>query len=303
MSKSMHRIRQSARGAKSADKQRITRPRGSQRVPALRKILRPIPANSHRRAPVDIHRYLRNLILSNVLPPETVLSQVEVASHLGVSRTPVREALRMLQEERLISAEPNYRCRILGFDPQELEALYVERITNEAAAVFVTVQNMKNEDVERLFNVFNELRRDDEARNFELWIRNHRAFHQILFSGANPVLQQRMYMDLERSERYVYNSRQSGLSDLFRRAAGEHEEIFKACKERRSAAVAAMLTDHLARAGIDIIAKLAPSWDPVTLRSAARLMLYGATHLDDTLPTNIFRRPLISRGTLGKKTV
>ena len=43
-----------------------------------------------------------------------------------------------------------------------------------------------------------------------------------------------------------------------------------------------MLADHLAGAAIDIMAKLAPHWEPTTLRKAARLMHYGARHLDDS---------------------
>jgi DNA-binding GntR family transcriptional regulator len=252
------------------------------KVPSLREILRPLVGNNHRRVSVDIHKYLRDLILSNVLPPETILSQVEVATCLKVSRTPVREALRMLQEEGLISAEPNYRCRVLGFDPRELEALYVSRIANEGISAAVTVQKMTDEDVEKLAKLVRQLRKDEERKNFSRWIENHRAFHQMLFCRANPLLQQRMYVDCQRSERYVYNAMKSGLTDIFHRAAEEHQEIYKACKQRNSAAVVSILANHLAGAAIDIMAKLAPQWEPTTLCKAARLMHYGAHHLDDT---------------------
>jgi DNA-binding GntR family transcriptional regulator len=252
------------------------------KMPPLRKILRPLVGDNHRRVSVDIHQYLRNLILSNALSPDTILSQVEVATCLKVSRTPVREALRMLQEEGLVGAEPNYRCRVLGFDPRELEALYVSRIANEGISAAVTVQSMTDEDVEKLAKLLRQLRKDEEKKNFSRWIENHRAFHQMLFCRANPLLQQRMYVDCQRSERYVYNAMQSGLTDIFHRAADEHQEIYKACKRRNSAAVVSMLADHLAGAAIDIMAKLAPDWEPTTLRNAARLMHYGAHHLDDS---------------------
>ncbi len=75
-----------------------------------------------------LHRRLRKLILDGSYPPGTLLSQVEVAEALGVSRTPLREALRMLQEEGLIEAERNQRARIPSFDPQVLDALYASRI-------------------------------------------------------------------------------------------------------------------------------------------------------------------------------
>ena len=265
--------------------------RRQRKVPSLRKILRPLVGDNHRRVSVDIHQYLRDQILSNALSPETILSQVEVATCLKVSRTPVREALRMLQEEGLISAEPNYRCRVLGFDPRELEALYVSRIANEGISAAVTVQSMTDEEVEKLAELLRQLSKDEERLNFSRWIKNHRAFHQLLFCRANPLLQQRMHADCQRSERYVYNAMQSGLTDIFRRAAQEHQEIYQACKRRQSAAVVSMLADHLAGAAIDIMAELAPYWEPITLRKAARLMSYGAHHIDDSQKRGNEKRP------------
>jgi DNA-binding GntR family transcriptional regulator len=270
------------------------RPRAS-KASTLKTILRPLGGDSHRRASIDIHQYLRDLILSNALPPETILSQVEVANCLKVSRTPVREALRMLKEEGLVKAEPNYRCRVLGFDPRELEALYVSRIANEGIAAAVTVQSMTDEDVDKLAELLNQLRRDEKQQNIRNWIKNHRAFHQMLFCRANPLLQQRMYVDCQRSERYIYNTVQAGLTEIFRRAAVEHEEIYQACKRRQPATVVALLTDHLAAAAVDIMAEFAPYWEPTTLRNAAQLMRYGAAHLENLQRRNEKTRARVAR--------
>ena len=255
--------------------------RANQNKARLQKILRPLAGDSHRRASVDIHQYLRDLILSNALPPETVLSQVEVADCLKVSRTPVREALRMLMEEGLVAAEPNYRCRVLGFDPRELEALYVSRIANEGIAAVVTVQSMTDADIKKLAELLRQLRKDQKQQNLRRWLKNHRAFHEMLFCRANPLLQKRMHLDCQRSERYVYNTVQAGLSELFRRADKEHEEIYRACKHRQPAKVIVLLADHLAAAAVDIMTAFAPGWNPTTLRNAARLMRAGAAHLDE----------------------
>ena len=258
----------------------MAKQRSRKQKATLNTILRPLAGNSHRRASVDIHRYLRDQILSNALPPETILSQVEVADCLKVSRTPVREALRMLMEEGLVKAEPNYRCRVLGFDPRELEALYVSRIADEGIAAAVTVQSMTDKDVEKLAGLLRQLRKDEEQQKFHRWIKNHRAFHQMLFCRANPLLQKRMYVDCQRSERYVYNTLQAGLTAIFRRAAVEHEKIYQACKRREAATVVTLLTDHLADAAVDIMAEFAPHWEPTTLRNAAWLMRSGAMHLN-----------------------
>ena len=94
----------------------------------------PLAKSDGRRTVLEVHDLLRRLILGGRLAPGVVLSQVELARRLGVSRTPVREALRLLQQAGMVSAEPNLRCRVLGFDPDDIEALYMKRILMESLA-------------------------------------------------------------------------------------------------------------------------------------------------------------------------
>ena len=182
----------------------------------------------------------------------------------------------MLHKEGLISAEPNYRCRVLGFDPEELELLYVSRVMNEGISAAITVDTMTAADLDDLQALFARMGKAEERQTFSEWIEAHRAFHQRLFSGANAKLQERMCVDCQRSERYIYNAKQSGMTHMFRRAAVEHKAILRACRRRQSALVASLLTRHLADAGIEIIRALAPRWEPTTLRTAVRFMLRGA---------------------------
>src|ERR1700760_3119845 len=85
-------------------------------IPDIRKVDLP----EARQAIPHVHTYLRECILDGTLTPGTKLSQVSLARQLGVSRTPLREVLRMLQEEGLVEIEPNQRTRVAGLDPQEL---------------------------------------------------------------------------------------------------------------------------------------------------------------------------------------
>src|SRR5437016_3110357 len=76
-------------------------------------------APESRKTSLFVHATLREMILSGRLHPGERLSQARLAESLNVSRTPMREALRMLQEEGLIDAEPDRRPRVRGFDPGE----------------------------------------------------------------------------------------------------------------------------------------------------------------------------------------
>nr|WP_087573524.1 GntR family transcriptional regulator [Sphingomonas sp. CDS-1] len=85
-------------------------------------ILGPIGHVDGRRIAIEVYEVLQDAILSGRIKPGTVLSQVEVANELNVSRTPVREVMRKLQQAGLISDEPNLRSRVLAFDPQDMRS-------------------------------------------------------------------------------------------------------------------------------------------------------------------------------------
>ncbi len=81
------------------------------RTPALVPGLRRVDLPQARQAIPVLHAYLRECVLDGTLMPGAKLSQVALADQLGVSRTPLREVLRMLQEEGLVQIEPNQRTR------------------------------------------------------------------------------------------------------------------------------------------------------------------------------------------------
>ena len=68
----------------------------------------------------EVYRRVREAILEGEIAPGTVMSQVAMADDLGVSRTPLREALRMLQSEGLVEAERNRRVRVAAISPVDL---------------------------------------------------------------------------------------------------------------------------------------------------------------------------------------
>src|SRR4051794_13170357 len=81
-----------------------------------------------------VHDRLRAAILSGEIPAGQATSQNALARDFGAGRTPVREALRMLQREGLVLSEPNRRVRIADLSASDAEELYLMRIALEAGA-------------------------------------------------------------------------------------------------------------------------------------------------------------------------
>ena len=130
------------------------------------------------------HDRVRGAILRGELTPGEELSQVEIARRLGVSRTPLREALRMLQREGLIEAERHRRIRVAPFSLDELEQLYAMRVILEAFCIRETVPRLtatQLDELDELLVTMDEL----AARNdVEGWEAPHHRFHLALGQHA-----------------------------------------------------------------------------------------------------------------------
>ena len=92
-------------------------------------------ASSNGRDTEAVYERVREAILEGEIAPGATMSQVALADELGISRTPLREALRMLQSEGLVEAERNRRVRVAAVSPVDLEELCIMRVTLEAEAI------------------------------------------------------------------------------------------------------------------------------------------------------------------------
>src|SRR5438477_323578 len=118
-------------------------PRGGTRAEAR-------PGNTTELSTEVVHDRLRESILKGEFDPRVPISQVQLAARLGVSRTPLREALRMLQREGLIDSEPNRRVRVAELSLADLEQPYASRVLLEALAVRLTVPAYTEADLAEL---------------------------------------------------------------------------------------------------------------------------------------------------------
>jgi DNA-binding GntR family transcriptional regulator len=217
---------------------------------------------------------LRNLILSGAIPPGAVVSQLDLAQRLGVSTTPLREALRQLQAEGLLEAEPNRRPRVPPLEIDDLHAVYAIRILLESLSISLTVNSLSDDDAKLIVSDLSDMRSAASGDLLE-WEKLHTRFHRRLVSGAGAMLPTVLSF-MDRAERYrrlsVFGEQPRGLTI----GDAEHQRIVTACVTREAGEAGRELARHLARTAIGLSATFAPEVDPVPVRTAVALVLGGS---------------------------
>ncbi len=237
-------------------------------IPGVRKVHLP----EARQAIPYVHAYLRECILDGTLTPGTKLSQVSLAEQLGISRTPLREVLRMLQEEGLVEIEPNQRTRVAGLDPQELDDTYACRILMETLALSMTIDAfgpVGRKDATRLLAL---MRRAAKTGDFDAWFAAHADYHRLITAGAGEVLQRQLQAFADRTTRYI---RIYQLSDPTSwQAAGdiEHEQILEALIAGDEQGALNGMAHHLARTALRVLTDCAPDYVPAAVPRAVALI-------------------------------
>ena len=211
-----------------------------------------------------VHRTIREAILDGKLEPGTTMSQVMLADELGVSRTPLREALRMLQNEGLIESEPNRRVRVSEVSLADVEELYTIRVPLEVNALRLSMPAFTPEDIARLEGYMAEMAHFADQEDYGRWHVPHRAFHEALTEKAGPRYEGLLMQLFDHAERYRRIHVGRSFSE---RTAREHRAILDAVKNGDADAAAARLAQHLARSAFTVIDLIDQDYDPVSLKS------------------------------------
>lgn len=215
-----------------------------------------------------VYRQLRAAIVSGELPANEEISQVKMARDLGISRTPLREVLRMLQSEGLLIAKPTGRLQIAGTSLDELEQIYAMRLPIEALAVRFTVPRLTSSEIARLEGSMAEMAHFASVDEWELYEEQHREFHGLLTSKAGSRTQLTIADLHDHSRRYRMRYALSTPAHMWPQ---EHRAILDAAKARDADLTASMLMQHLARTPLSLIAEVDPSYEPGILIESLRM--------------------------------
>lgn len=215
-----------------------------------------------------VHDRLREAIVRGEIAAGQSTSQAMLAKHLGlgVSRTPLREALRMLQHEGLVLSEPNRRIRIADFSIADLEQLYAMRIALEVVAIRATVPMLAPEDLAELEGLMAQMDHYLRARDLDRYRTPHAAFHARLVSRAGPRITGQLAQLFDHGERYRRSYAALDPAGWSVRRE-EHRQILDAAADGDPELAATRLVTHYLHTVNSVIAGLDPGYEPTLVRT------------------------------------
>lgn len=174
---------------------------------------------------------LRHAILCGLLIPGTWLRQDDISLQLSVSRTPVREAFRILSREGLVELVPNYGVMVSSLSMEEFEEIYAVRIGIEGLAIRRSIRRLSLEKYEKIRKVYQDLLPIAQQGDLELYLHREWLFRLELYRlGSGDRFLREIQNFREQSERYLRFAYtfQEAIHDSY----AMHNDILLACEKR-----------------------------------------------------------------------
>lgn len=224
-----------------------------------------------RRVSMDLHDHLRWLILENLLPPGEILKQAQLARVFGVSRTPMREAFRMLQNEGLIEVEVDQRAKVRELDGNELDQLYSVRIVLESLGTRLTAGRLNRDEHDQALSLLHTMEEAKQSGDMSEWMLAHHSFHRVCMSRADEPLLRVTDSYARRSERYL-RLYQLWHPQSFSVAHDEHDGILAAIIDGNPADAGTRMATHLAHTSLTVLRDVASNSVGVATQEALALV-------------------------------
>lgn len=191
-----------------------------------------------------VYRQLREDIISGRLAPGTRLVELNIAAEFGVSRTPVREALKRLTAEKLVLSDPSRGVVVHAPDAGEIEDVFVVREALDALAARLAAHRITPSELSRLRVIVDTMRRAIRAGRREQVILANQRFHDVIYAAAGNEMLARLASDLRDFVRR-FTTLPFASPDRVEHVLAEHEAILEALTAHDPEAAEAASRRHL----------------------------------------------------------
>ena len=194
-----------------------------------------------------VFQQLKNSILAGEFENGAELREIALAKKLGVSRTPVREALRQLEQEGLVEIYPNRGAYVKGITYKDVEDIFRIRARLEGLCAEMAVSSITHEQLDKLDEIILLSKFYEEKKDMEHLLKMDRQFHEVLFESCGSKMLEHQLKDYHQ---YVQKARLRSLKrqERAKKSTQEHEEILLAIKDRDAKRADELATRHILNA-------------------------------------------------------
>lgn len=198
---------------------------------------------------------IREAILKGELVPGERLMEKQLAERMGVSRTPIREAIRKLELEGLVLMVPRKGAEVAKITEKDIKDVLEVRATLEALAVRLACERMDEQCMQRLTQVKEEFERAASKKEVNLLIKKDIEFHDAIFAATGNV---KLIHIVNNLREQIYRFRVKYISEMkdYSGLVKEHEEIVENIRngnKERAEEIAVRHIENQERAVIEML--------------------------------------------------
>ncbi len=199
-----------------------------------------------------VYEELRRLILTGRIPPGTRLVESAIATEMGVSRTPVREALHNLDLEDLIHSIPRVGYFVSDMSDYDIEDLFATREAIEQLATKWAIEKLTDEELERLEENLQKTDRLLANGHLKKMIDLDTEFHEVICKASRS---RRLYQISQILREHMLKFRMTCLHipEIAKKARDGHFEILAAIKSKNLGRVEHSIRNHMDETKKDIL--------------------------------------------------
>jgi DNA-binding GntR family transcriptional regulator len=194
----------------------------------------------------EVVRAIREMIVEGRVLPGERLSENVLAAELGVSTTPVREAIALLRREGLVTVQPQSGTYVFELQPGELNQLCELRFALEPAAVQLALDKPESKLGDELAAIVEKMERAQAERRTKDYLALDTAFHDAIIAGSGNPYITNAYA-LIGAKMAALRNRLGDDPHHMEKSMREHVEITSAIREKDLSRAANILVRHIAR--------------------------------------------------------
>ncbi|MFK0095761.1 GntR family transcriptional regulator [Pseudomonas sp. NPDC090592] len=192
--------------------------------------------------------HLRRFVIEGTLKPGIKINERELCEVLGISRTPLREALKVLAMEGLIELRPNRGARVAQMSDVEIRETFELMSGIEAFNGQLACERITDSEVQTIRSLHFQMLQAKASDDLSLYFEKNAAIHDAISLAARNETLRKTYLTLNRKIQAVrYSSNRT--EQKWERAIHDHEAMIEALEKRDGERLKAILRNHILDAG------------------------------------------------------